>query len=324
MKKWLLLLMTAALLFSCANRESDPTAPEEDPLDPVVPVGTGAEIEGIVEGRLSLNNSPYRVIGDLVVEAQKSLTIEPGVILLFREQRRLIVNGELIAEGQGDRPITFRADSTSWEGIKILDASAPATIKFCVVQDVDLRTVNGNENGAVEIRNATVTFNNNVFMNNAADFGGAIAVTEDSKVDIVNNVFDNNRCVTLGGAIFSIGAETTVINNTFVNNFALNVGGGIVFLLPAESEVQNNIFYQNSGFSGDSRVQFSGPDSGMVTMDFNFLALPEADPLFLSDTDFHLQTISPARNAGNPNTIFNDVDGSRNDLGAYGGPGGDW
>ncbi len=36
--------------------------------------------------------------------------------------------------------------------------------------------------------------------------------------------------------------------------------------------------------------------------------------------NYHLQPTSPCLDAGNPDPIYNDVDGSRNDMGAYGGP----
>jgi len=42
------------------------------------------------------------------------------------------------------------------------------------------------------------------------------------------------------------------------------------------------------------------------------------DPMFIDTSDYHLQAYSPCINAGDPN-IF-DVDGSRSDIGCYGGP----
>ncbi|MFH0887220.1 MAG: hypothetical protein V1843_03530, partial [bacterium] len=51
------------------------------------------------------------------------------------------------------------------------------------------------------------------------------------------------------------------------------------------------------------------------------------DPLFVDpdNGDFHLLPNSPCRDAGSPEVSFNDPDGSRNDMGAYGGPGAaDW
>jgi len=45
-----------------------------------------------------------------------------------------------------------------------------------------------------------------------------------------------------------------------------------------------------------------------------------ADPAFVDTTDFVLGSTSPARNAGDPDPRFNDIDGTRNDMGIYGGP----
>ncbi|NQT27336.1 right-handed parallel beta-helix repeat-containing protein [candidate division KSB1 bacterium] len=45
----------------------------------------------------------------------------------------------------------------------------------------------------------------------------------------------------------------------------------------------------------------------------------EADPLFEdpANGDFRIQSDSPAINAGNPDAVYNDSDGSRNDIGAF-------
>jgi hypothetical protein len=41
--------------------------------------------------------------------------------------------------------------------------------------------------------------------------------------------------------------------------------------------------------------------------------------------DFHLQNPqSPCIDAGDPDRAYDDADGSLNDIGAYGGPGGSW
>ena len=50
----------------------------------------------------------------------------------------------------------------------------------------------------------------------------------------------------------------------------------------------------------------------------------DSDPLFVGNGSYHLQEGSPCINTGNPGVQYYDTDGSRNDMGAYGGPGGDW
>ena len=48
-----------------------------------------------------------------------------------------------------------------------------------------------------------------------------------------------------------------------------------------------------------------------------------ANPLFVDEAvgDYHLQLGSPCIDTGDPNPQYNDPDGTRNDMGAYGGPG---
>jgi len=44
------------------------------------------------------------------------------------------------------------------------------------------------------------------------------------------------------------------------------------------------------------------------------------DILGNEDDDYHLQSWSPCIDAGDPDPQYNDPDGTRNDMGAYGGP----
>ena len=45
-----------------------------------------------------------------------------------------------------------------------------------------------------------------------------------------------------------------------------------------------------------------------------------SDPRFVSPNDFRFRPDSPCINAGNLDSDFNNPDGSRNTMGAYGGP----
>jgi len=66
------------------------------------------------------DSSPYRVTGDVTVPAGHTLTIEPGVDVLFDADARFIVHGKLDAVGTASDSIGFAAGkSPQWMGIKI-------------------------------------------------------------------------------------------------------------------------------------------------------------------------------------------------------------
>jgi hypothetical protein len=60
--------------------------------------------------------SPYVISNNLTVVAGVTLTIEPGVTLLFDQGRGMTINGRLLAEGTTEAPITFTRNvgATTW------------------------------------------------------------------------------------------------------------------------------------------------------------------------------------------------------------------
>jgi PKD repeat protein len=84
----------------------------------------------IVSGRISenttwtLSGSPYIVEGDILVELNVFLTIEPGAVIRFGGVTSLIVDGTLIAQGNSTFYIFFSSNATSpaigdWGTIRI-------------------------------------------------------------------------------------------------------------------------------------------------------------------------------------------------------------
>jgi len=103
---------------------------------------------------------------------------------------------------------------------------------------------------------------------------------------------------------FTIGSKTDMRNNISAYNQVGAVG-------PTDTNSDYNLYWQNNTHTGVE---------GFAEHDI------VADPMFVNDTipaygggyDYHLQAYSPAIDAGDPE-IF-DVDESRSDIGAYGGP----
>ncbi len=96
--------------------------------------------------------------------------------------------------------------------------------------------------------------------------------------------------------------------------------------------VMNSIIYGNHRYGVNSELS-STPvlsynniaDNGLENLRPASTACTECislNPVFSLDDSMHLGGDSPSINAGNPDPAYYDVDGSRNDQGAYGGPAG--
>lgn len=112
------------------------------------------------------------------------------------------------------------------------------------------------------------------------------------QVEIINNTFDSNA-----RGFFRIGGSATALNNIVTNSTDYGIFGS--YMLQDYNDVWNN-----------------NPDySGSATAGAHNLSV---DPLYTdpANADYSLQFASPCIDAGDPDPIFNDLDGTRNDMGA--------
>jgi hypothetical protein len=315
-----IIILCILINYSCADRSLF-TGPGIDP-------GLGGvytELTGSISGTLKKADSPYLIISDIVVDSSQSLIIEEGVTLFFKIETQLRVHGKITAVGKTIEPITFTAFETDWMGIHIISPTNNSTFKFCVIEYVYLPREGIVKYGAVEIENASAEISNCIFQTNYSMYGGGLALLN-SDVTVTNNIFYDNEADVYGGAILSDNSSNKIINNTIYRNWCLNFGGGFVFVEPVFEDIQNNIFYKNYSPLGDPRIEIVSGDTNNVSEQYNFLASGTMNPEFISETNLnlHLDDESLCIDAGNPEPIFNDFDGTRNDQGAYGGPNGDW
>lgn len=140
-----------------------------------------------------------------------------------------------------------------------------------------------------------------------------------------------------GAGIAVSGGDFTLRNNTLAGNelYSLVVAYG------ARVSVFNNIFAHSPGARavtswGDNTVSFSGYNLfyALAATTENFAEIPDAqtdvydqEPGFWALWDDQdcarwpvLDLGSPAIDAGNPDTLYDDPDGTRADIGAFGGP----
>lgn len=308
-----LALISLIVFNSCTERELF----DKNFLLPSI-TGLYTEISGSISGKLVKHNSPYLVTKDLIVENGDSLIIEPGVELYFNERSKLIVRGYLKSEGTRNQRIYLSAYRSSWNGILFNSSNSNSIIKFCIVERINPIEDNNQFTIGIEFVNSYCTLQNNFFRDNSSVKGNFIS-SLNSFVTITNNIFINN--IYSSNLINSDNNRLKLINNVFFNNQSNNNQSIISIKKSVYNEVQNNIFYRNK--SGEE-IQVIESEPSKVVVDFNYFGSPTNDPQFWNFETFRLYYLSPCIDAGNPAPEFNDVNGTRNDQGAYGGPGGNW
>ena len=150
--------------------------------------------------------------------------------------------------------------------------------------------------GGIHCQHDTSTFERNIICNNSSDFQGAGVYCHLSETYLTNNTISDNSSID-GGAGFTCdqNSNATVLNTILWNNLA-----------PHDPEIWLKVGSSASITYSDIAGGWSG--TGNIN----------ADPLFVDpqNGDYHLQAGSPCINAGDPNPIYNDPDGTRNDMGA--------
>jgi len=173
--------------------------------------------------------------------------------------------------------------------------------------------------------NSPNEINNVVIQNNSSTYFSAVSCNDDT---IFRNVIIRNHS---GDDALSMSSSNSIFLNSIIDNSVLAAknGANVSFI----NCIINGENLTITGMGGASAFEISycdiiGGQSSIYihhTGELNWLeGNINLDPLFVGNDDYHLQTGSPCIDAGNPASQYNDPDGSRNDMGAYGGPNGEW
>ena len=174
-------------------------------------------------------------------------------------------------------------------GGTVVTLAADSTLRGFSVGDGSVSAVDVPAGIVAEVTNC-VLFNSDIGL--SAGAGATLA--------FINNTVDGNTS-------FGLHGESDAIFDVFKNNVLTVNGTGVFSDANAIANGGFNLFFGNS-------TNYDG--SAAALTDFT------DDPLYVDPgvLNFHLGALSPARDAGDPDPAFDDLDGTRNDLGADGGP----
>ncbi|MEJ2543457.1 MAG: right-handed parallel beta-helix repeat-containing protein, partial [Calditrichaceae bacterium] len=298
-------------------------------------------------------NSPYYVNSDTIVS---NLRIEAGVKVLFTNNFSFTIDGEFQAIGAQYDSIYFKpapGNSNGWKGITFNSLSSDLKLDFCsisgastsgIIVSTGFVTITNSVSFNNSLRGLNVTdgtvsvinskFENNdsygIYVDDNADLtlyatrvsdNGSYGISSPSgNLEAYNTIIDHNT----GYGVYTSDGDITLRNVVIADN---NTG-----LVPQNGtiNISNSIIYSNGAQSivpgGTSiTVMYSDIEGGYAGTGNIGDNTATDNPEFINEK-YELSGDSPCINAGNPDVIYNDqyfppsLQGTRNDMGAYGGP----
>ncbi|MHC4693329.1 MAG: right-handed parallel beta-helix repeat-containing protein [Planctomycetota bacterium] len=280
--------------------------------------------ESILSGDLQDNDGP-----DFTNNADNSHHVVRAVI----SGGGAVLDGFTITAGNAVGP-----NPTGQGGGIYIGTGSPILIKCTFIRN---KAVRGGGASNVSSSSDDPSFISCKFIGNLADDAGGAMESQGGEPSLTSCVLSGNVSAGSGGALFNMGQSDAVMTNcTLSGNSAVNGGGIYNSWATASVEVLNCILWSNSDSGGSDESGQIHIVDGTVSVDYTCVQGLSGglggignigdNPMFVDadglddvvgteDDDVHLLEDSPCIDAGHPAPQYQDIDGSRNDMGAYGG-----
>jgi hypothetical protein len=258
---------------------------------------------GDVSGTWTWAGSPYYIQGEITIPNSKTLTIEPGVNVVFQGHYKFNVQGRLLAVGTQIDSIRFIAENTEtgWHGIRFNqtpNTNDTTKIIYCSLKYGKANTGSGfdKSGGAIMIKEfdkvlvssclfdsnmnsgsgipeagpailiyqASPIITNSTFSHHSGSLGSAIACAFSPTAIISNNVLSKNTGAYVGTIVTYGSGSPTISGNIIFDNFAGIGGGGISVEEGASPRIENNIIIYNQASNGGGILCWTNTNAVLI------------------------------------------------------------
>ncbi len=196
---------------------------------------------------LYLSKSPYIALGDIVVDSNKTLTIEAGVEIYMPDSACFIVYGKLIINGTDNLPVTIDANkeagASKWGAICFYNATDTGKINNLIINNATNGRNKQLQIGAISSYNSNLIIDNtyidNVIQPFYSEYGNIIITNSEFRseytCDLINIKYANSAIVENCNLRGNEAPDTDAIDYD-------GIAGGII---------KNNKIYGFFGFNSD-------------------------------------------------------------------------
>jgi len=252
------------LIFSTA------ITPNSSTIDGVIP--TDANGNSLSSLYLAKDKSPYSITGDVTINDNSTLTIEPGVVLNFSANKKIIVSGDIQGTGTATDSITFNANKNACTFVEFnsaklsnsnlsfiklkgfIGASANASLTSIGIC-TDSIIVNNSRIDSVQLSTGKIYLNNSTLRGIAG--GATPAVLTNSS--ILNSNFNNLSTVNLLNSTaqnvsfngYDYSSSVTILNSILKTCQIIAAD-----LKINKSKIDNSTLYNQSALAMDSTLLY--------------------------------------------------------------------
>ncbi|TKJ42553.1 hypothetical protein CEE37_02365 [candidate division LCP-89 bacterium B3_LCP] len=231
-------------------------------------------VSGDVSGTWSADT--VLVVGEVRVPQEQTLTIEPGVKVMFQGFFEFIVdtNATLTSVGTETDSIVFAsyAPGGQWGGIKFIDANDSSNMAYCIISDGSIQTgATSDGGGAIYLYYTNLTLEHCTLKGNEAELvdasGGAIYCYWSHPT--ISDCIIRDNWATDGGGLACWYSSPIVTDCDISNNYASERGGGVGCYSYSAASFTNCAINNNTSFSGGGGVDADYSNILMVDCDIN-------------------------------------------------------